>query len=655
MYPFISFVEFFNGNGQEYYTTIDFNSTNMDELKRSSQRFISENAATPQNYSLRTFEDNGRNIRVVSMLVKDYADPDHYIIINVAASYLESVLGPPSQELNNVFLVDPEGNIIVDNSQFYDEAQGSSLIQSLEFSKTDSGESVIAFNGEQYVVNYLPASSFDFYIVSAMKHSLATSYRQLYLKICIFSALAFIALGFILVTFTTKIVYAPVKNLIRAFRPTAKSKADETYDEALLIQGELDDLQRKVDKANTIVNKTQKASRTHLLMNLVLEKNLKSTINTLDYYEDLRYFLSPTRIFRVLLFDIDDYREFSRGNSTEDNELYCYGVSNIVGEFLQKYGKPETFVMSYGRICTILSAEREFNIEKKEIENISKECLRYIGCTVSCLIGCAVSKPEKICDSYKQCKEFSQAKFIFGNGCAIDEAVFSEYLQLPMVCSYPYQKNILSLLFKENQYDLLVKNTQEFVHLLSSVQSSAAQNVIVPFVADLRVALKKGSDYLADHIEEADTICKNLENSETMESFQTGIAELLRIVNSAIKSGQTRTTQKHRKLIQTAEQYVNENYSNPSLSLTEIAEVVDVSPGYLGKLFTSCTGKSLVQYISSVRIENAKLKLKTTDKPAFKIAEEVGILNATYFTTLFKNIVGVTPSMYRDENKLPKP
>ena len=178
------------------------------------------------------------------------------------------------------------------------------------------------------------------------------------------------------------------------------------------------------------------------------------------------------------------------------------------------------------------------------------------------------------------------------------------------------------------------------------------KNVIAQFVLELRKYLSKHLDILGFSDDDIKMICMQLEGSTNLDNFRTQLLDIINMIHLALEKNKTSTFKKHYELIAQVENYVNQNYSNPSISLTQIAEIVNVSPGYLGKIFSSVTGKSLVQYINNVRIENAKLNLTTTDLPAFLIAEEVGILNPTYFTTLFKNTVGCTPSTYREKHRL---
>jgi len=107
-------------------------------------------------------------------------------------------------------------------------------------------------------------------------------------------------------------------------------------------------------------------------------------------------------------------------------------------------------------------------------------------------------------------------------------------------------------------------------------------------------------------------------------------------------------TQRFRKIIELMVEFINKNYSQ-NISLKQIAEVVYMSPNYLCDLFRQETGIHFSNYITQVRVRNAKELLKTrAELKSYEIAELVGYKDAKYFTQVFKKQVGVTPTEYRE-------
>jgi len=66
--------------------------------------------------------------------------------------------------------------------------------------------------------------------------------------------------------------------------------------------------------------------------------------------------------------------------------------------------------------------------------------------------------------------------------------------------------------------------------------------------------------------------------------------------------------------------------------------------------FKRATGMSPMDYVQTVRIEEAKQLLETSEMPLDEVAAEVGYAEPASFRRLFGRMVGVTPSTYRRQH-----
>lgn len=94
--------------------------------------------------------------------------------------------------------------------------------------------------------------------------------------------------------------------------------------------------------------------------------------------------------------------------------------------------------------------------------------------------------------------------------------------------------------------------------------------------------------------------------------------------------------------------YIEENYSNPNISLDSLGEAFGVSPNYLGRLFKKETGVSVAEYINSERLKCVLRELQIPGRTAKEIAEQCGFFNTNYFYTYFRKKVGMSPQEYRN-------
>ena len=99
-------------------------------------------------------------------------------------------------------------------------------------------------------------------------------------------------------------------------------------------------------------------------------------------------------------------------------------------------------------------------------------------------------------------------------------------------------------------------------------------------------------------------------------------------------------------LVFRVKQYIDQNYAS-ALSLEGLASYVHLSASYLSKLFKRELGQNISGYIQQVRIERAKVLLRTTSKKTYEIAEAVGIPDPVYFSKIFKRATGQKPKDFR--------
>ncbi|MHB8075501.1 PocR ligand-binding domain-containing protein [Desulfosporosinus fructosivorans] len=104
--------------------------------------------------------------------------------------------------------------------------------------------------------------------------------------------------------------------------------------------------------------------------------------------------------------------------------------------------------------------------------------------------------------------------------------------------------------------------------------------------------------------------------------------------------------QKNILAIQKAAEYIQKNFRN-KLTIEDISQVVYLSPCYVSRIFKQSLGCTLMEYLTHVRIEEAKTMLKDPKYNVMQVAEESGFEDPAYFTRVFKKIEGITPSRFK--------
>ncbi len=101
--------------------------------------------------------------------------------------------------------------------------------------------------------------------------------------------------------------------------------------------------------------------------------------------------------------------------------------------------------------------------------------------------------------------------------------------------------------------------------------------------------------------------------------------------------------------VRIAKKYIAENYQN-NISMTSMAELVNLSPVYFSVLFKREVGINFLDYLNQYRLEVSKDLLKQVKYNINEAASLSGFQDSKYFSKLFKKTFGITPTNYRNRN-----
>ncbi len=94
-------------------------------------------------------------------------------------------------------------------------------------------------------------------------------------------------------------------------------------------------------------------------------------------------------------------------------------------------------------------------------------------------------------------------------------------------------------------------------------------------------------------------------------------------------------------------EFMQNNYMFENMNVETIASRLNISRSQLFRICKNSRGCSPIQYLTDLRIKQAMMWLETTDHPVSSIAGSVGISDAMYFSRLFTEKTGLSPTEYR--------
>ena len=149
-------------------------------------------------------------------------------------------------------------------------------------------------------------------------------------------------------------------------------------------------------------------------------------------------------------------------------------------------------------------------------------------------------------------------------------------------------------------------------------------------ILDKLLAVSKGSDYMRDML------------------INEQLSTLIRLIMAESWHPEDKALPSKKASVLGVKKYLDENYAS-RISLDDLCNRFFISKYYLTHSFKEQFGLSITNYLLSVRITYAKQLLRFSSKTVEEIGYEVGIGAPAYFSRVFKEIEGVSPSVYREQ------
>ena len=101
------------------------------------------------------------------------------------------------------------------------------------------------------------------------------------------------------------------------------------------------------------------------------------------------------------------------------------------------------------------------------------------------------------------------------------------------------------------------------------------------------------------------------------------------------------------------EQFIQTHYRE-SITLEDGAKAVGFSTYYFSRLFKQYFQMTFVEYLTQVRVTQAKYLFDRTGSSVKEVCYQVGYREPNYFARVFKKATGVSPAEYQKERRKAK-
>jgi YesN/AraC family two-component response regulator len=268
--------------------------------------------------------------------------------------------------------------------------------------------------------------------------------------------------------------------------------------------------------------------------------------------------------------------------------------------------------------------------------------------TVTISVGVAVERIEAVSVSFQTARRALSYKVSLGLNRIITQNVLPDSEQRGMVQELQRIEEISrSLRVGERSW---VHELQLFIRTLQTGSFNGEQVRNLLFVLLFHVQHKM-SDLPAElesvWLKANSRLEMTMNKGETLSDIGLVLKETLEAVSGRIQ--EWRDSKNNRVIMQDIKRYIDEHYNDPNLSQSMLAEAFRLHPSSISRLFKEEYGVKFVDYVNSVRVEQAARLMGQGHTTVQDVAEQVGFVHSKTFISIFKKITGYTPGNYQKD------
>lgn len=545
------------------------------------------------------------------------------VIIDIDQKHLQSLL-----QFNDVapdastVIIDGSGTVASATteeaflSSYADNGYFPSILQSEE----RQGSFLWKESGREQLITWQRLADKDWIVVSTMPASGLLSRFSGIIRLVIVGFLVVLAGGLAAAFLSSRRVYRPIRALVDRMIP----------DEPLDAPNEIEAVARKI---NLIQQDHAELKKT---MHLTMVQHLLFGIPVNIAGRDTP--LNGAKAYCVVTLKLSDLPE-----DAADSDQLIVAAGNIAAMMIQEACPCETAAWSTVAVLILcLPDVQQLSGEIQLIlENACAWCREHFHCLAFASMSETVTTPERIHDAYAEAQMISQYTFYDQSRSVLTASIISPW-QSPAEIRKDYWVQRFAAVIPEGDSDAFLRTREEFFALLRQRPPRQARQAAADVLTELSVRLNA-----ADHTDEDALLGAIPAAPEWNELVRLVSACLDRSLHTASELGQGL---RNLHLVQEVCAYVQAHYPDPMLSLQSAADTVGLSASYLGRVFKAQMHQTFSEYVTVLRLEEAKRLLMETSKPISVIAHDVGLENQSYFSSLFRKAYGSSPSLFRQTN-----
>ena len=457
------------------------------------------------------------------------------------------------------------------------------------------------------------------------------------------SLVAILLIGFWLARRAMKLSYDPLKDILMVFRE--KDESEPVVNEFKYLERKVSALLEKHDSAEQTVKSNKK-----LIRNYVLERLLLSLPTEGDETQDTKAIFDKFRKGKnvVLVFGITENKQPGRKEIVNDNELKRFVIGNVLSEGIGEVYAYET--LEYDEhVIMIINLPEGVQKEPNMLANLADKYCGFIAehfnFAVYTLEGGAYRGIEGIHKSYLEaCQAEEFCTDLNENYVSYDE--IKDRTVRKYQYSFELEEKVINAVRTHNA-ELAISYIDSVLEMNFKQKERTNAEMLTCLIYDIFTTLVKASEEVGIGFNRMPAVSQ-ISSGGSLQEVQ---AYFRQIVNEVCTKAE-RITENEQKdvLSEKVKEYIEKNFTDQGLNISQIALQFFVTPAYLSAIFKKQTGESILSVLKQRRIAYAKTLLESGVKVT-EVAEKSGFSDLSTFIRAFKAYTGTTPGQVKKIDK----
>lgn len=536
------------------------------------------------------------------------------IAINLSEDYFLEQIHNTIEDGSRIDLFDISGKRI-----FTTEADRDSLLQEtdariLALAAGDSHYSIETVNGRKTIVCCQVYS--DMIIVKYMPHSYVTGFSFGFIR------LSFIVSAVLLLAILVIVVFSSMK-LLKSF-----SALHSRY--------------------TRMQDGSQDRKKQALLKEILFNASPVTLRKLQSEYNEL-FGTDQNSLFCVAICKIDHLKDFNEAFDSSHRNSCLYAIANVSEELFSPVARTSGVILDNSTVAIVFSHLSD-NFRTANIEETFRNAIHIFVQQFQYSFSVAISEiTTDINLAYQSACTLIPYRFLLGH----QSVIFYSKVAANETKEWHYPSEIehdISRCISTQQWGKAAEKIDSFVEAAKAASHEDARSAIHRLIYSIQItmdSIKMSGVYYPDEIQ---SVYPQFYEAEVLDEIKDSLHEMLQVMSNHDRASDD-ALQQNDQLVKDVKLYIVEHYSEFNLSLNTIALHFHTSPNVLGRIFKTLVGKPVFQYITQIRLKRAEELLLQSGFTNKEIALACGFENTSYFYSLFKQELGLTPSEYRKRRK----